>query len=301
VLLGVLVDGSSCEAPEGEQKEYVRVAVIQEWLADTLAEWGQSGGGMAFEVRQAQQDRIVGGTEVEPKGMFNYTVSLRRSGTTECGGSLIAPNIVLTAAHCYAAGGYFNRIEVVVGQHTLRGDDQDLGWVIPVTETVLHEKFDTPEYRSNDIMLLKLAVPVPAKFKPVELARDMDLSGQAFTVIGWGTRSYNGRASNVQERVEVDFVETEVCNERYANVTLILDNMLCAAREGADACQGDSGGPLVLRGAAADGGDVQVGIVSFAVGCGQPKYPGVYTKVAVMYDWIVSVMARWGMELPCNN
>ena len=61
--------------------------------------------------------------------------------------------------------------------------------------------------------------------------------------------------------------------------------MVCAARDGIDSCQGDSGGPLIIKGAIASA-DVQVGIVSWGIGCADPSYPGVYARVSEKIDWI---------------
>merc|ERR1712183_396218 len=65
--------------------------------------------------------------------------------------------------------------------------------------------------------------------------------------------------------------------------------MLCAARPGKDACSGDSGGPLIVRGADHTE-DVVVGIVSWGTGCANPRYPGVYSRISMAYDWIMDTV-----------
>jgi trypsin len=105
----------------------------------------------------------------------------------------------------------------------------------------------------------------------------------------------------VLQEVEVDLVPQEACRHRYGSF-VISESMMCAARDGADACSGDSGGPLLVRGPSEllGAGDVQVGIVSFGVGCADERYPGVYTDVAAVLPWIEEKLAEWGVQLPCR-
>merc|ERR1712232_911617 len=85
----------------------------------------------------------------------------------------------------------------------------------------------------------------------------------------------------------------------------ITDNMLCARDSGEDACQGDSGGPLVLKGSGEGGADVQVGVVSWGVGCSHKDFPGVYARVSSAYDWIREEVctrsANAPAEFDCDN
>ena len=67
----------------------------------------------------------------------------------------------------------------------------------------------------------------------------------------------------------------------------INKRMICAASEGKDACQGDSGGPLICN---SNGNPVLVGVVSWGQGCGEQQYPGVYTRVTPILDWIQEKM-----------
>ncbi|CAG4988533.1 unnamed protein product [Colias eurytheme] len=99
---------------------------------------------------------------------------------------------------------------------------------------------------------------------------------------GWGTIRYNGPSSHVLQDVTITTVNREVCASRYGPNT-ITENMICAGVldvGGRDACQGDSGGPMYAD-------DVIVGIVSFGMGCADPRYPGVSASVASYTDWII--------------
>ncbi|KAI7815141.1 Serine protease [Rhyzopertha dominica] len=90
-------------------------------------------------------------------------------------------------------------------------------------------------------------------------------------------------AAPVLRHVEVEIIEQPTCASAYSWVNTVTDGMVCAGVPdgGRDACQGDSGGPLVL----AENG-VQVGVVSWGLGCARPNYPGVYTNVQYYLDWI---------------
>jgi secreted trypsin-like serine protease len=105
-------------------------------------------------------------------------------------------------------------------------------------------------------------------------------------VAGWGHTSHGGSTSRVLRSVGVSMVPRATCSAMYHHANTITEEMVCAgaAEGGKDACQGDSGGGLVIR--RADGAWVLPGVVSFGKGCGDPRYPGVYTRVASYIDWI---------------
>lgn len=100
---------------------------------------------------------------------------------------------------------------------------------------------------------------------------------------GWGTLS-SGSSSlpTILQAVTVNIVSSSDCHKAYESYGGITDNMICAAVSGGgkDACQGDSGGPLVAD-------ESLVGLVSWGVGCAEANYPGVYSNVAALRDFVV--------------
>jgi len=221
---------------------------------------------------------IVGGTEVT-KGRYPYQVALMTGNSQYCGGTLIAPNYVLTAAHC---AGYAN-VAAHIGRHKL-SDTTETKEVISVQKEILHPNYDDST-DENDIMLVKLASSSTYSTVKLDNGSQTLTEGTDVTVMGWGNTEERGFDSDVLLEVEVDIVSNADCLESYT--VDIFDSSLCAARLGKDSCQGDSGGPLIVKGSSAES-DVQVGIVSWGIGCAREEFPGVYTRVSSYYDWITS-------------
>jgi hypothetical protein len=215
-----------------------------------------------------------------------------------CGGTLIAPDMVLTAGHC-AIDAWFGAQEldesivgVLAGVEDLdAAETEDL---IPVDGASLHPGFFFRE--ADDVGLLHLAEPIEG-IDPVRLATPEDAglfdAGSPTTVLGWGNMSGDPNvphyATTLQEG-EVDVVDDTDCYEAYrqnARAEIDVERTLCAAAPGVDACDGDSGGALV----ADDGGEpVQVGIVWSGIGCAEPLYPGLYVRVARHAEDIQAVL-----------
>lgn len=251
-----------------------------------------------------KEPRIIGG-RFSDKGEYPYAVSLKaRGGRHFCGGSLIARDAVLSAAHC-ANGKY----DVVIGKHRLNSWFE--GETISVKAAVPH-----PAYRSsgtdNDFHLIFLSRPARADVELVRLNSDSNLPkpGASVTVMGWGDTNASekySQLSNTLKEVEVNVVSTEDCRQskgvvqgRYTSYARsITSNMLCAQADGRDSCQGDSGGPLVMKGA--DGNqDVQVGVVSWGMGCADSVFPGVYARVSSAYSWIKGEVCRRSSDPPLS-
>jgi len=226
----------------------------------------------------AQASRIVGGIQSNVD-RYPYQVSLIENDTHFCGGSLIAPDWVLSAAHC---SGYATHVQI--GRFDLEDDTEEY------EKIAVHYEIKHPDYdiltQDNDVMLIKLTTP--SMYQPVKLddgSQNLG-NGQTLTVMGWGKISSFGPPSDTLLEVDVDFFPSQRCNRRYnARGAFITRNMMCAARTGKDACQGDSGGPLIKKGDTPLD-DVQIGIVSWGIGCARRFLPGVYSRVSEALDFI---------------
>merc|ERR1712071_412079 len=232
--------------------------------------------GTSYADENAFVKQIVGGIEVEI-GRYPFQVALAIDGFQFCGGSLIAKDWVLTAAHCWGAN------HVLIGRHDISAPIEDGAEDIEVDYEILHPSYNDFTL-NNDIALLKLKRP--SALSPItwnEGSQDIS-DGTPATVIGWGTTSSGGFSSDVLLETEVEIKDNSQCDRDYASEK-ITNKMMCASSEGKDSCQGDSGGPLFIKGTDASSDD-QVGIVSWGYGCADPDYPGVYTRVSEFDDWI---------------
>merc|ERR1711881_574613 len=192
--------------------------------------------------------RVVGGTEAGV-GEFPHQIALLRGGvggSLMCGGSLIAPDKVVTAGHC-CDGQSANRLGVRVGNHHLYSDDPDQK-DIAVTKVNLHPDYDSWTI-TNDICILDLAESADfssSVIDSISLPYDGEeySSGTMCTVSGWGTTSSGGSLASVLMKVDVPVVSVDDCRDAYGQSD-IADSMICAGLEqgGKDSCQGDSGGP----------------------------------------------------------
>ena len=304
-------------APRPETSPKSRVAAAR-------AEWSKSA---------TESNRVFGGTQAE-KGAWPFQIALLNAVNLDddpasqvdaqfCGGSLIAPQWVLTAAHClFDSGAALDPagVAVLVGATNLAE-----GKRVKAAEVIVHEGYSETTL-VDDLGLVKLAEPVDAPV--IGLAAADPAEGTKATLIGWGMME-DGSFPDSLMQTEIDVQSNAACNSGiksiYAKdlrtylgeygkfmkvgddtvaraadlITSVMsdplsDNMMCAGvQSGArSACFGDSGGPLFDP---AGGKPVQYGIVSWGEGpqdaeiaCGYENAYAVYTRVAKYRDWIAA-------------
>ncbi|XP_055970165.1 plasma kallikrein isoform X2 [Sorex fumeus] len=233
--------------------------------------------------------RIVGGTD-SSWGEWPWQVSLqvKLSGRSHvCGGSIIARQWILTAAHCFDELPLSDIWQIYSGILNLSAITNETHFS-HIKKIIIHQNYKVSE-SGHDIALMKLETPLnfTEYQKPICLPSKEDVN-TIYTncwVTGWGYTKERGEIQSILQKTTIPLVANEECQKRYRDYK-ITKQMICAGYKegGKDACKGDSGGPLVCK---HNGIWQLVGITSWGEGCARKNQPGVYTKVAEYLDWIL--------------
>jgi len=256
--------------------------------ASTSAASGTTNGS-GCQCGRKKATRIVGGQNAEVNE-WPWMVALSRgtdgSGQSYiCGGTLIAEEWVLTAAHCFFSPNgdrvlFENNMRLVLGDHDKSSDtDTTIREVFEVAQITLHPTYVFATNK-DDIALMKLTTKVDLnKHAPACLpAEGETFVGKTAYAYGWGALQYGtGEYPDILQEVEVPVVSVADCKAAYGEGS-IIDGMLCAGGDGVkDSCSGDSGGPLTVPNASDR--HVLIGATSFGKSCAEAGFPGVYADV----------------------
>ncbi|KAL1243994.1 Transmembrane protease serine [Trichinella spiralis] len=205
----------------------------------------------------ADSFRIVGGVDA-PDGAWPWMVALYYGNHFACGGSLVQPDIVVTAAHCIANKYMSSAYSVLINSNKL-GSGRRIKLLKPAVEN-----------SSKSLVCLPTSDVAP---------------GQKCIVTGWGRTVEGGSPSKILQQIKVPILTNAECNAPSRYSGFVSPTMFCAGFDegGRDSCQGDSGGPLVCE---QDGIWELRGTVSWGIGCARPMRPGVYSRVYVFKKWI---------------
>ncbi|XP_035671101.1 plasminogen-like [Branchiostoma floridae] len=239
------------------------------------------------------RNRIVGGQDAK-QGSWPWQVSMIRQGSHVCGGSIIAPNWIVTAAHCVDSDLSPSQWTIRVGSHRRQNTDSTQR-DHAVSRVIMHERYSMSlsDDNDNDIALMKLSSSITFDdyASPVCLPTVDAPDGAMCYTTGWGsTGGIFGQLPNILQQGKVPVVSRSTCNSGSYYNGEITDNMICAGytQGGIDSCQGDSGGPFVCE---YSGQWTLDGVVSWGTGCAQAYKPGVYTRVTNYISWINDKMA----------
>ena len=230
-----------------------------------------------------------------------------------CGGTLVSPTIVISAAHCFydnRDGSFYPADEhlVLAGRSFLNGTG---GQEIPFKRYFYfvsgpwEEPMYDPVTNDYDVVVIELESPVSGA-QPIKIAGSGEealwAAGRAAKASGWGLTSQDLLAGpNQLHAVNMNILPDAACYVYPEYGT--GENQLCAGQitGGKDTCQGDSGGPLVVG--TSSGAYRLVGVTSYGTGCALPRFPGVYARVAgsAIADPLADLFSEYGFGNPFGS
>ncbi|KAL7453578.1 hypothetical protein ACHAWC_005239 [Mediolabrus comicus] len=254
---------------------------------------------ISYSSNNNRRDLIINGT-IAPPGRYPYAVYSQDNDFPFCGGSLIAVDVVLTAAHCIPDSLNNTNITIVIGEYNLT--DGIYGDKVEIKENVKHPLYmSTKNDKDYDIALTFLSRPTMAAANNntsqlVHLNKNNSYppDNTTATYLGWGVINMeNSESSTILREVDVSVIGNDECNQINGTINniyesysgLITDNMMCTFAVGKDSCQRDSGGPLIVKDASSLD-DIQIGVASWGISCASETFPGVASRVSYSWEFI---------------
>ncbi|KAL5278063.1 hypothetical protein ACFFRR_002984 [Megaselia abdita] len=246
------------------------------------------------------EDRVSNG-QTANLGQFPYHAKLDLKNSEgryfRCGGSLIASEWIVTAAHCLNNGIVSAR--AVLGRVNLRNRTQ--GKTYHSDDLIVHQDFD-PDTLENDIALIHLdeSVETDENIAIIDLPEDDgdDYVGDVFTVTGFGRLGRNKPLSNTLQYTNLKVRPNRICQRLYNSEDFDDTKLCCKGKDGESTCSGDSGGPLADVNYSNNRNRL-IGLVSFGKGSCEGKNPSGFTKVAAYLDWLSEQMEVGNFKEPC--
>ncbi|EDW13537.1 phenoloxidase-activating factor 2 isoform X2 [Drosophila mojavensis] len=281
-----------CEIPNKKEKPDISIEPIDRGCGY------QNPNGVGF--------KITGAIDQEAEfGEFPWMVAILREESQlnlyECGGALIAPDVILTAAHCV-----HNKDAKSLIVRAGEWDTQTKVEIIPhedryVKEIIYHEQFNKGSLY-NDVALLFLENPfnLQMNIQPIclpNIGEEFELDRCYAT--GWGKNKFGkeGEYQVILKKIDLPVVSNAKCQANLRETRLgrhfiLHDSFMCAGGEkGRDTCKGDGGSPLVCPIKNQPNRFKSAGIVAWGIGCGEENIPGVYAKVSYLRPWIDQKLA----------
>ena len=270
-------------ARKGAVKRRVSIALAAVAALAAIAAAPSSAGAALSRDGGSASHKIVGGSSASiASAPWQVALLDGQAGQIYCGGALIRPSVVLTAAHCVVPPAPFSGDDFIVSGAS-NWADANQGTEHAITSAVPDPLYNAAVH-DNDAALLFLATPAVDGTTIVLPGPDEKTTwraGAAATVTGWGAVAEGGTAVPDLRSAVVPVLRDPYCFATYPGIFSAAVEF-CAGYPGGgiDACQGDSGGPLTVAARGGEGGFVRLaGIVSFGNGCARPNAPGIYSRL----------------------